>query len=91
MIKRQIMYAPGSVGFWLSPVLAGDQQELLDDGSSGSCDLSWPELKAMFMGVNTMEGFEVACLVAQLTFHPASGCLSRFTILPSLYGQRCLR
>ena len=76
MIKRQIMYAPGSVGFWLSPVLAGDQQELLDDGSSGSCDLSWLELKAMFMGVNTMEGFEVACLVAQLTFHPASGCLS---------------
>ena len=76
MIKRQIMYAPGSVGFWLSPVLAGDQQELLDDGSSGSCDLSWLELKAMFMGVNTMEGFEVACLVAQLTYHPASGCLS---------------
>lgn len=76
MIKRQIMYVPGSVGFWLSPVLAGDQQELLDDGSSDSCDLSWPELKAMFMGVNTMEGFEVACLVAQLTFHPASGCLS---------------
>lgn len=76
MIKRQIMYAPGSVGFWLSPVLAGDQQELLDDGSSGSCDLSWLELKAMFMGVNAMEGFEVACLVAQLTYHPASGCLS---------------
>ena len=73
MIKRQIMYAPGGVGFWLSPVLTGDRQELLDGGSSVSCDLSWPELKAMFMGVNTMEGFEVACVVAQLTYHPNGG------------------
>lgn len=76
MIKRQIMYAPSGVGFWLSPILAGDRQELLDDRSSDSCDLSWPELKAMFMGVNTMEGFEVACMVAQLTYHPASECLT---------------
>lgn len=76
MIKRQIMYAPSGVGFWLSPVLTGDRQELLNDRSSDTCDLSWPELKAMFMGVNTMEGFEVACMVAQLTYHPASGCLT---------------
>ena len=74
MTRRQILFVPEGLGFWLSPVLAGDKLELITSGSEDSCDLTWPELKAMFMGVNTKEGFEVACMVAQLTFHLSGAC-----------------
>lgn len=73
MTRRRIMYSPNGIGFWLSPELRGDKDELEANHSSDACDLTWLELKALFMGVQNLEAFEVACTVAQLTFHPACG------------------
>ncbi len=74
MTTRRIIFpAPSEVGFWLSPPLVGDKTELIEAGAPCSCDLDWPEIQAMFQGVQNIVGFEVACTVAQLTFTPAEG------------------
>lgn len=76
MTRRRFMFSAGTIGFFLSPELLGDKFELEEAHSSDACDLTWPELKALFMGVQNQEGFEVACAVAQLTYHPACGSVS---------------
>lgn len=91
MTRRRFMFSQDNIGFCLSPELLGDKTELEDANSPDACDLTWPELKALFMGVQNQEGFEVACAVAQLTYHPACGSVSPQppTFHLSLEGVSC--
>ncbi len=92
MTTRRIIFpAPSEVGFWLSPPLVGDKTELLEAGSPYACDLDWPEIQAMFQGVQNIVGFEVACAVAQLTFMQAEGerCSEPPVFHLSLVDLRC--
>ncbi len=90
MTRRRIMM-PCGIGFWITPEINGDQDELMTFGSSDSCDLTWAELRALFMGAQDKAAFEQASVMAQRCFHPSIGAteLLPLTYRLSLDGLRC--
>lgn len=72
MTRRRIIFRPVSgVGFLITPEINGDSEELIRFGSADACDLNWPEMKAMFMGVQNPHDFETASNAVQRSFHSA--------------------
>lgn len=91
MLRRRVLFPVPSIGFWLSPEFLGDKEELAKANSTDSCDLTWEEIKAMFMGVENPVAFEVACIAAQACYHNSeTNALSeRPTFHLSLDGLHC--
>ena len=74
MTRRRIMFKPsGGIGFWLTPEINGDRDEFQRIGSADSCDLTWPELKNLFCGVQSYDDFRRACDALQRSFHSSVG------------------
>lgn len=73
MTRRRIAMAAQSGGYWVTPELNGDREELLRFGSSDSCDLDWPEIVAMFYGVQALPDLAAASRAAQACYHSSLG------------------
>lgn len=70
MTRRRIIFRPsGGIGFWITPEINGDHDEFLRMGSADTCDLTWPEMKSLFCGVQSYEDFKTACDAMQRCFH----------------------
>lgn len=90
MTRRRIMM-PCGIGFWITPEINGDHDELMTFGSSDSCDLTWSEIRALFMGAQDKAAFEQASVMAQRCFHSSIGATEPMplTYHLSLDGLRC--
>lgn len=70
MTRRRIIFRlSGGIGLWITPEINGDSDELERIGSADTCDLTWPEMKNMFRGVQSWRDFRDACEAVQRSFH----------------------
>ncbi len=73
MTRRRIAMAAQAGGYWVTPEFHGDREELLRFDSRDSCDLDWPEIAAMFYGVQALPDLAAASQVAQACYHSSIG------------------
>ena len=70
MTRRRIIFRPGGgIGLWITPEINGDSDELKRIGSADACDLTWPEMKNLFRGVQSWRDFQEAGDAVQRSFH----------------------
>ena len=70
MTRRRIIFRTGGgIGFWITPEINGDSDELKRIGAADTCDLTWLEIKNLFRGVQSWRDFQEASDAAQRSFH----------------------
>ena len=72
MTRRRILFRTESgIGFWITPEINGDSEEMSFFCSADCSDLKWTEMKAMFMGVQNQKDFSLTSDAVQRSFHSA--------------------